>query len=139
MKQLKESRFSVSEFESNTWRVTVEEGVTREDILHPAYFAHCARRITPFDRMEILDDLSSFYAEALVLSVNRNGVRLQILHWHELDATEPVDTDECEVKWTGPHGKFAVVRTADKATLVNQISTKIEAQRWLAENTRKIA
>jgi hypothetical protein len=132
--QLNTTRFKGSEYERTVWVVTVEEGVTSDDLERPDFWAHVANRMRPFDRIEVRADDGSYFAELLVIAVDRNWAKVKGLMFVQLneEATgyAPGSADHI-VKWRGPHRKWSVVRKSDNAVLKEECQTQAEATLWL--------
>ena len=133
--QLNPTRFKGSEYERTVWVCTVEEGVDDKDLLKPDYWAHVANRMRPFDRIEVRADDGSYFAELLVVSVDRNWAKVKGLQYvslvDESVGYEPGGSKDYLVKWRGPHRKWSVLRMSDNAILKDECQTQAEAQLWL--------
>lgn len=142
-RQLGVSRLKQADMARNTWRAIVEAGTTVADVQRPEFFAH-HRVFTQYDRIEVLSEDGAFFADLLVLSVDRPAIgpatiRTKVLNQWDLGGEETgvaTDASQYEIKWTGPHGKFAVIRLTDQAKVFERGQSKEEAQRWLKQHLR---
>ena len=127
-----DKRVRQEEFERTTWVVTVESGVSREDVLEPDFWAYVAMKFKPYDRVELRTDDSAFFAEYLILSSDRVSAYLKELNYWDLKTKGKVSKDSLYVvRWMGPHGKWSVIRTSDSATLESKMGTEQAAMEWL--------
>ena len=137
--QLDPSRFHLAEAERMPYAITVEQGVTKRHITDPAFLAHVAARLRPYDKIEVRCDDGSFYAELLVLTAERTYARVHLLAWHDLTTKDVTQTQAAiaqpgyTVEWKGPHRKWCVIRTQDASIVHEQAPGKHEASVWLHE------
>lgn len=132
-------RMKESEFARTLWVVTVEAGVTRNDLTTKEFWAHAAQRLKPYDRIEVRHDEGEFFAEYLVISVGRGYAVVKELDYIELQDTtiEEVQNNDYEVKFKGPVLKWTVIRKAD-GERVKEGMEKGEAYSWLAQYLKTI-
>ena len=134
--QLLMSRFKQAEFARNIWRIVPEHGTSTDDIIAPLYWSHVAAHLKPFDKIEVLAEDGSFYAELLVITVGHGAVRVAPLFLRVLDGTfdeQVSDFGEYEVRYKGPHWKWCVIRKADSQAVMKEIPTRDAAQRAAIE------
>jgi hypothetical protein len=139
-RKLPEARFRVAEQVRNIWNAVPEQGATLEALLDPTYWSHNARRMRPTDIIEAMPDDGSWYARLIVRSVGALGVTVALLdHYDFSDAEEPRAADpRFDVKWKGPHYKWAVVPLAGGEAIQTGFDTREAGTRWLAENGREL-
>jgi hypothetical protein len=124
------------EFARNCWAVTPERTTTFEDMLSPAYWSHVARTLKQGDRIEVLADDFSYFAELIVTSTADTEANVAVLRKVELGeakASPKAETDECEVTHRGTAG-WSVIRKSDKTVLFEKGETKAQAKDWLAKH-----
>lgn len=128
-------RLKLAEFARAPYRVEPEAGVTLDDVLEPEFLAHVADRLRPGDKLEIMPECMSWYAEALVVDATRLSARIQvILGPVAIDAAEQVlASDVFEARWISPSVRFGVVRKSDGAYMVRHLPTKADADQWIAQ------
>lgn len=122
-----------AEFLRNIYAATPEAGTTLEDILNPDYWVHVAKTLHISDRIEVIPEDGSFYAELFVVSVTSNLVKVKLLSHHVLnDVGLPAEPeDEYEVVWRGQTNKHTVWRKKDKHIMKDGFATKQEAAQWM--------
>lgn len=146
--QLDASRFKVAEAQRNTHQIIIEAGITRRQVLDPAFLAHVARQLQPYTKLEILSDDGTVYAEAIVLQAERTWARIYIKEWHDL-TTKDVSLSKADaeriskataeqvaayrVEHKGPHKLWCVIRNQDGAYVREGETTKAKANTWLEE------
>lgn len=140
--QLDAKRMTYAEQERAVFRVVVEPGVTRAQILNPAFLAHVARDLKPYSKLEIINDDGTMYAEAIVLQAERSWAKIAILSWHDLTTRDvsqteaegiEIQADDHRVEWKGPHKKWCVIRTSDSKYLREKEASRQDAELWLRE------
>ena len=122
------------------WFITVDSGVTVEDLKRPAFWASCAWRLKNMARVTVMPDDESYVCELLVRDAGRQYAVMSVLNYVQLatDLKVPVDA-AYEVKWRGPHAKFGVLRLADKAIVSEGHADKLAAQVWLTEHLKAMS
>ena len=110
-------------------------GATLDDVLAPDYLVHVAERLKAGDKLEIMPDCMTWYAEALVVDATRLSARIALLVGPiVIDAGEQVLADDAfEARWITPAVRFGVRRKADGAYVVKNLATKADAERWIAD------
>lgn len=128
----------MAQHERVVWHVTVPHGTKMEDVLEPYYWAHVSQRLNvakPFDRIELIWEDCSRYAELLVVDAGRQYAKVLVIKDVELGKTEKVAEEiadlEYEVKYVSPTVRWAVIRKADGHRVRENIKTQAEANREL--------
>lgn len=134
-------RVKQAEFERFVWAITPDQSTPFETLLSPDYWAHMAYRFKIGDRLEIVAEDFSYVAELMVVDCSRLWAKTVKLSYVQLDTVEKSGAilDGFDVKWTGRHTKWRVVRTSDKAALKDGFSTRGEAEAWLVEHAKAMA
>lgn len=134
-KQLAPPRLKLAEFVRSPYRVEPEAGLPFEAVLDPDYFGHVADRLRPGDKLEIMPECMSWYAEALVVDATRLSARIQpTLGPIKLDAGEQVlASDVFEARWISPTARFGVARKSDGALMAKHLASKADAEQWIAQ------
>lgn len=135
------SKFRETTQVNRHWTATPSVDTPFEDLLRPDYWAHVAANILPGDRIDVLAEDMSYFAELLVVDASRQWVKVKLLRKTELSSEEsqPIEADdEHEVKWRG-NRRWSVVRKADGAILQEELSSKSAAYAWLSEHQKKVA
>lgn len=115
--------------------LSVECSTPFEEILKPEFYAHIAAHLRPGSRIEVIPDDCSYMAEMYVVACDRLWAKVVLLHKHDLTGgvkAEPV-SDDFEVKYSGPHTMFRVVRKSDKGVIKDGFQTKEMGEAWLAD------
>ena len=134
-------RVQQAEFARAIWCVTPEHGTPFEALLSPDYWAHMAYRFKIGTILEVTADDFSYTAELIVVDCSRNWAKVVKKSYVQLDTVEKstATLDGFEVKWSGRHTKFRVLRTSDKAVIKEGFSTHAEAEAWLSEHAKAMA
>lgn len=138
--RLDPNRFHPAEHQRNIWAVTVEAGLTREEVTNEAFLAHVAAKCNRYDRIEVRSDDDSFFAELLVTSKGHASLGVHVLSWESLVGAE-VEGDAptgYRVEWKGPHKKHCVIRESDNAIVHEGAARKADARFWLDEHLKVI-
>lgn len=136
-----EQRMQLREVFRQDWAVNAEAGTTIEDVLDPQYWAHMAVRMTPYARVEVLEETGEWMLDLFVLNVGRNWAQVHVLHKYDLEQrseTMPA-AQKHKIDWKGPQRKFAVIRIADSQVIQDGFGSKLEAGVWLANHEKVTA
>lgn len=118
-KQAQESALQPQDFARSVYCLSVDRGVSLEEVLKPDFWAHVAYRLKPSDRIDVYTEDSSYYAELLVVGTNRTNASVVVIHKIDLAKSVrtigvPVDSaSQYEVVWGTPATKYQVIRKAD--------------------------
>lgn len=146
MIKLNTSNLREAEYERKIYAVTPEHGTTIEQMLDPAYWANVGYKFKPGDRIEVISEDSTWFAELLVIAAARLWAKVSTLRFVELttavagDATKtstpPADSafDDYIIKWGTGSTKFRVVRKQDKEVIREGFATKRDAEAWLLDH-----
>lgn len=128
-------RIKQAEFARNVFAISPEPNVKLADMLQPAFWSHVAAKLHPTDRIEVIPEDGTYFAEFYVVSCGRNWAKVSLLRMHELveDTPEAASTAsvEYEVQWAGGQEKARVMRLSDKAVIQSGFATKKDAAEWL--------
>ncbi len=133
-KRLTPPRLKLAEFVRSPYRVAPEAGTSIDEVMAPDYFAHVAQHFRPGDKLEIMPDCMSWYAEALVVDATKLSCRTTLLVGPvALDAGERVlASDAYEARWISPALRYGVRRKDDGAYVQKNLATKADAEQWIA-------
>lgn len=116
----------------NVFSVTPEPSTPFETVLTPEYWAHAAHLFHPTDRIEVLAEDGSWFAELFVVSCGRNWAKVCQLRFVELSESSPVEAQaKFKVLWRGQVHKHCVVRIADAAVIKTEFATAADAKKWM--------
>lgn len=132
---------------SNRWDVEVPHGVKPEALLDPAFWAHRAPKMKPWDEIRARAQDGTWMGRYLVLDSSRVWVRVKLLEFHQLTSSDVSLTqasmgqlkdfkDQHNVVFRGMH-KWSVVRKSDKAVLHQGEEQKEGAAAWLDAYARQ--
>lgn len=149
---IKSGEFKQAEFVRNIFSATPEANTKFEDVLKPAFWAHIAAKLHPYDRIEVTDKEGEWFAELLVVACTRNEARVAILRFVEInpvslntvsetkvsdilgeDSTKPV----FKVAFKGDKKKHCVIRKIDNEIIKEGFVTAADADAWLVEYEAK--
>lgn len=131
---------------STRWDVVVQNGVAPEALLDPAFWAHRAMKMKPFDEIRARAEDGTWLGLYVVLDSSRTWARVKCLDLHKLTTADvaltQASTDEVrrlvdahKVLHRGPH-KWSVVRIVDNAVLHQGEEQKDSAIAWLEAHAR---
>jgi hypothetical protein len=141
--QLAPGQLELLDYMSSRFDVRVPLGVTPENLLDPAFWAHHGVKLKPFDEIRARCDDGTWVAYYIVLDCSRTWARVQLLTKYSL-TTSDVSSSQASVEefkakhkivHRGPHG-WSVVREIDKAVLAQGMAVKDEAGTWLDKHAR---
>lgn len=140
MRQLIVPRFALAEHKRAIWQATIEQGVTFEEVIDPAFWSHVANKIEPYSRIECVSEDGTYFAELMVMDVGMGFVKTSVLRFVELMAPTKVDGEHSkyEVRFQGPYKKHVVIRKEDGMVLKEGMS-KVEANEWLTGHVKSMA
>lgn len=134
--RLDPSRFVETQHANNRYSVTVEEGVSLDDIADDAFFANVAPKLRPYDHIEVRADGGAFYAELLVINAGKTWAKTTLLLKKELQSKEEVvaNFEGYDIVYKGPHKKFCVIRKKDSEMVHEGSDDKGAAMKWLTDH-----
>lgn len=135
-KALLQNGITQAEYTRVVWSVTPEAGTTLADMLTPSYWAHVARQFKVGALIEVRPTSNDWFALLYVWKVDANSMRPIVLHEYELSEETTVETppEQYEVLHRGPRG-WSVVRVSDRAVMFENGTSKVDAERWVAEQS----
>lgn len=123
------------------WNVVVPSGIKPEDLFDPAFWRLCAPRLRPLDRIEVVDDDMTYFAELLVTqigagnTVTMKGMRAGELQGASAFGASARNTTGARVIYRGPHRKWCVERGSD--VLKEGFETEGQGNTWLSSYLRR--
>lgn len=140
---LRPSAFKQAEVVHNRWACTVESGVRPEHLSEPAFWAHVARMLAPYDRIEVQTVDNVYWLELLVVATGNTWAKTAPVRFIELDrsAAEEMQTDIDGMRVThgGTELMWYVRRLSDNKVLDKGFPTKSEAIARAAELSKQMA
>lgn len=144
--QLAPNELWLFEHSSTRYDVKIPIGVGPEELLVPAFWAHHAAKLRPWDEIRARAEDGTWIASYLVLDSSRTWTKVHQLSMHRLTTADVSMTqasqdqvqayiEEHSVTYRGPH-KWSVVRKSDRAVLLEGKEQKDEAVAWLQAHAR---
>lgn len=139
--KLAEAYMQPAECVHQAWAVTAPVGTPRDATLLATFWVHVARKLQPLAKISVTAEDGSWYQELLCLVADGADVRMKELGFWELEDTSDVSdtSDTMLVEWAGPYHKFRVVRNSDGVVLEKGFKTRVDASRWMVNNSRVAA
>ena len=125
----------------NVCHVAAENGVTADDMLKPDYWVHVSRKMRIGDKIEILAADASWYAEARVVDVDRQGkVGASVaftLSPVELKREELQRVLDYEARVFG--SGWQVFKIGDPQPVKRDLPDRVSAEKWIASQRQAMA
>tara|TARA_R110000868_G_scaffold411755_1_gene708898 strand:- start:17797 stop:18267 length:471 start_codon:yes stop_codon:yes gene_type:complete len=134
VRPLEPARMKGGDFVRQIHCATAFDDTKPEDLLIPEYWAHVAASLHPWDRVEVVANDGSWWAELMVLDCGRNYARMAIMRDFDLSGKTnqaPLDMKAYTVKHRGPHSKWSVIRISDGAVVHEGSEKQDMADAWL--------
>ena len=139
--QLAPGDFALFEHVSTRYDALIAQGVTPEQLMNPAFWAHHAVKLKPMDEIRARAADGTWVASLMVLDSSRTWAKVKMLQLDHLTTGDVALTeaslterrafiDAHEVKLRGPH-KWSVIRKQDRVVVQEDLGTKEAAQAWL--------
>lgn len=142
MAKLLEKDLMGADFARQSFRATPPAGTKIEDMLVPEYWAHVARKFTPYDIIEVVPEDGAFYARLFVQNTGKLWAKIFKLECVELSAKKPIADIQAkyEPKYAGPAAKWRVVNKSD-GSLVSQDSfqNREDAEMFIEKISKEMA
>lgn len=128
------NRIKPGDYMRNIFAATVPTGVTLADIQDGKYWTNIAKTLHITDRIEVVSEDGSFFAELYVTSVVQSLVRVKLMRHVDLTSVGEIpvgEESEFEVKFRGQIAKHTVQNKKTKEVIKDGFSTQAEAKQWL--------
>jgi hypothetical protein len=144
---LNSKRFGNSEHKRTIWDADAAVGDTLLDLMRPDYWSNIARHLKSKDRIEVVCEDNSYFAELYVFSAGTNWVKVGLLRYEvfaENAATNGLTmqgTPEYKITHGGNVHKWRVIRLADGECITKNTPfiTQREAEDWLLNYRKALA
>ena len=135
-----EGQMKLAEYERRVWVANVEQGVTPEDIINPAYWALIAKKVSPYDHIEARAEDGSWIAFLIVTGCDRTWVKVVVDHIVKLTTSDVALTqsEKHELAWKGPMRKWSVIRMSDAAVVKDGFQEQDQAFIWMREHEKVV-
>lgn len=138
-------RFKPAEYCRTVYQATPEPGTTLEDLLKPGFWAHVAAKLRKGDRIEVVIEDGTYFAELYVKHANKIEAHVHLMREVQLAKSQTKDEELDLAKLFPDHsirfaaGKWRILRKEDKAILKEELKSKAEAILWLQGYLKEIA
>ena len=132
-KTLRPNRMRPAEFTRNSYHVEPQAGDRLEDLVRPEYWLHHAANLKGGDKIEMLWEDQSLYAEGIVLSADKKGASVcMTVGPVPLGKSLPNALgDLYKTQWAGPHAKHRVIRLSDGEIMKDGFANKDMANAYI--------
>lgn len=146
---LMQDKLKQADYVRNLFAVTLPFGIKFEEVLNPEYWAHTASKLHPTDRIEIMDEEGTYFAEVMVISCAKNWAKVSVLRFNELSEAIPEAKaegvkgiedrkNEFKIDWTQA-SKARVIRISDRQVIQENFPSKADAEKWLVSYLTSMA
>lgn len=130
-------RFTEGEARRRDWIADVEFGISPEQVMEPAYWAHVAKDMVAGDHIEVRSEDFSWVAFLIVRFAERTYAEVVLDRLVRMEPVmQPAASAKHKVEWKGPHRKFTVIRISDSAILQEGFKTRPEADAWMMNHEK---
>lgn len=142
MKPLKDTQLDHASYKRLDMRADVPAGVTLADILTPAYWSNCARRLKSGALIEILSEDFTLDCQVRVLEVGPTFAKVRLIR-NFVEAAAPaaaptaVELGEIDVTFGGKQDGWRVLHMGK--VIKNGFATRAEAEAAAQEYRNKLA
>jgi|GEM_PF-2816595 len=135
------SQFVSGEFARNLWNHVPEYGTTRENLMQPEYWAILAPQMRIADRVEVMSEDGSWYAELLVRNVSQGAVSVGLLNYREFEviAENELELEGMRIAFRGRSRMWIVQRISDNHVLREGLKDRGEALHFATMQKRVAA
>ena len=137
--QLPPNALQLFEQISTRYDAEIQQGVTPENLLEPAFWAHQAVRLRPMDEIRARAIDGTWVATYLVLDCSRTWARVRQLSFHSLTTGQVAETQASQqavkdyiaghnVVFRGALHKWSITRKLDKAVIEEGITERDAAE-----------
>jgi len=136
VKPVNMGRFREAQYSRNIFTVTVEPGVTVEDVCEQGFWQHIGAMLKAGDRIEVMDDMMSYYAELIVIAADRLWAQVGVIR--EIDLTTfqggeiPIPEQHYEVNFAGLTVKWRELYKGN--VMKDGFETEGLARRWCSNH-----
>ena len=133
------NQFSLAQYKRNDWVAEIHHKYTVNDILDPAFWAHVAAEMNPFDIIEARWEDGSRIVNLRVVYCERTYAKVKIISTEDLaDESKEVPAESLKhrIDWKGPHLRFCVIRNSDNEILSQGHKERGQASAWMTDYER---
>ena len=136
------------EYVSTRWDAKIGHGISLHDLENPAFWAHQAVQLKPFDEIRARAEDGTWVAYFVVTDCSRTWARVRldrlvnlstgdVSQSQALSAEAGAFAEQHKVLWRGAAARWSVVRKLDGAVLYEGAATRIDADSWLERMARQ--
>jgi len=131
---LNPTKMKPAEYHRTTYQAIVPPDVVKDDLMKPEFWSHVAATLKTGDRIDILCQDGSYFAEPLVCNADRTWAKVYMLSYHDLtkvtlDISEDI-LNNYEVRFRGPKA-WSVIRKDDNSVLQEGLHSEEDGHLWL--------
>lgn len=136
--QITDSLLGDAAYQRNIWLARPEPGTALNQMLNRAYWTHVAGRFAVRDRIEVVPQDNEYFAELMVVGLDKMGVDVVTLRHTPLQVAEDLagieDLVDYDIKYAGEAARWRAVRKSDGFVAVQGLHGKDAVVAWLREN-----
>ena len=137
--RIQDSDVKGAEYAREIWCVTVQQGVTLNDLKRPEVWANVAAKLKPWTILEVRAEDGTYFAWLVVLAAERTWAKVDVLLEKKLTTTDVSKTQASGVEgytyqWKGAKLRHCIVRESDGEVVHSEAPTKPDALHWLEEH-----
>lgn len=122
------SSIKPSEYVRTAYAIEVKHGQSFDDFKNPEAWAHISSELKIRDKVELLPEDGSFYAEGIVTGLTKTSVKVYFYLYTELSASQSKNKESpYEIGFAGKH-KWRIVRKSDEAIIQHGFESREAAQ-----------
>jgi len=134
---IQRSALKLRESCNNSWRIVALRGTTRERLLDPSYYSVVGDMFLPYDKLHVIAEDRSYYAELLVTDCGRGYASVTELGFHPLEALlvcQDSLPSNHQIIHLGADDLYAVKRTSDGVLLGKGFASRQAAVDFLLDH-----
>ena len=134
---LQRSALKLRESCNNDWRIVAARGVTRDRLLDPSYYGVVGDLLLAYDKLRVIAEDRSYYAELLVTDCGRGYASVTELLFTPLEALlvcQDSLPSNHEIIHLGADDLYAVKRTSDGCLLGKGFASRQAAVDFLLDH-----
>lgn len=116
------------------WWVVPYAGTKREDLLHPSFWRHVARKLKSPAIIHSMPQDGAWFARHLVLYADQNQAKVAELEFKQLENVSEIQTSDYVAGWIAPSVKFGVRRKSDNTIMKSGFPSLADAEKYMNES-----
>lgn len=132
-----ENDLQSAEYARSAFVITAKADTQPVNYLEPETWSHIPDlKLRQGDRIEIMAEDNSWFAELLVRVRVGQTIHLALLQEHQFDTIAGKEHEEYEVLFAGPKALWRVLRKSDRNVMVDKLTAKSEGVSWIEANCK---